>query len=341
MIMKRFLLTILCSLFMFVSYAQSSQIAVLSHNGTASVFYGATALRDAYSAAANGDAITLSSGSFMSVDIAKAITLRGAGMELDTVQNIEPTIITGDFYIAIPDTVSQRLVIEGVHSNDEITYKGLLNNPVFIKCRFKDFETPAGAGNDCLYNANFIHCKIVGSLYTVAAGDYYTASSASFINCVVADARGWNFYFENCVLKYNDYEFNFSKNNYYKNSIIEGGFKSRILPSEAFSYNCVGINDVNLFENITNSTNTMSTAAEVFKTYDGGDIQQLDSENFELTDAAKAKFLGTDGKEVGIYGGTFPFSSTPTNPQITKCNVASKSTIDGKLSVDIEVKVVE
>lgn len=57
----------------------------------------------------------------------------------------------------------------------------------------------------------------------------------------------------------------------------------------------------------------------------------------KLTTAAK-KYLGSDGTEVGIYGGNLPFDATPTNPQITKFNVASKTTADGKLSVDIEVK---
>ena len=46
----------------------------------------------------------------------------------------------------------------------------------------------------------------------------------------------------------------------------------------------------------------------------------------------------TDGGEIGIYGGSLPYSAVPTNPQITKFNVASKTTADGKLSVDIEVK---
>lgn len=61
---------------------------------------------------------------------------------------------------------------------------------------------------------------------------------------------------------------------------------------------------------------------------------------YRLTDEAKT-FLGTDGKEVGIYGGTLPFDTTPTNPQITKFNVSPKTTADGKLSVDIEVHGVE
>ena len=67
----------------------------------------------------------------------------------------------------------------------------------------------------------------------------------------------------------------------------------------------------------------------------------LDDEMFELTDEAKTKYLGTDGTQVGIHGGSIPFDITPTNPQITKCNVASKSTIDGKLSVDIQINAID
>lgn len=95
------------------------------------------------------------------------------------------------------------------------------------------------------------------------------------------------------------------------------------------------------FSAANNTSNTYSTVEELFKTYKGTKLDGIDSENFELTDAAKKKFLGIDGTQVGIYGGSLPYDPTPTNPQITKCNVAGKSTADGKLSVDIEVKVAE
>ena len=67
----------------------------------------------------------------------------------------------------------------------------------------------------------------------------------------------------------------------------------------------------------------------------------MDTETFHLTEAAQTAYLGLDGTQVGIYGGSMPFDPIPTNPQITKCKVAQKSTTDGKLSVDIEVKTAE
>ena len=60
-----------------------------------------------------------------------------------------------------------------------------------------------------------------------------------------------------------------------------------------------------------------------------------------LTEEAKAEFIGQDDTELGIYGGNLPYDNHILSPQITKCNVAAKTTADGKLSVDIEVKAAE
>lgn len=93
-----------------------------------------------------------------------------------------------------------------------------------------------------------------------------------------------------------------------------------------------------MFKEIPNSTNTyISDITTIFKTYTGQSLQKLDGENFELTDEAKKKYLGSDGTEVGIYGGKLPFDAVSTNPRITKCEVDGKTTADGKLSVKVEV----
>ena len=106
------------------------------------------------------------------------------------------------------------------------------------------------------------------------------------------------------------------------------------------AYNNVAVNCHNneCFSGFPNTTNSYSTYTEFFKDYTG---IYNDDITFELTDEAKAKFLGTDDTQVGNYGGNFPYDPTTTNPHITKCNVAAKSTADGKLSVDIEVAGVE
>ena len=313
------------------TFAQSSMLATLSHDGTISTFYGASALREAHDAAVNGDIITLSSGSFNAVNIEKALTIRGAGMAIDNTTQTEPTILMGDFNIVIPEDVTERLTLEGLYHNMTISYGGTLKNGTFLKCRFLKIVPLTDA---VIQNLTMIHCKVADVL------SISSNSSVSCVNCYVEGPTSGNlgnFEFVNCVIKKYDYRENNVGKSSFKNSVLysNSGYG---LSSSAVAYNCVGIGWNPMFDNIPNTTNSIKTFQEVFKTYTG---TYNDDESFELTDEAKTSLLGIDGTQIGIYGGNMPFSATPTNPQITKCNVAAKSTADGKLSVDITVNGAE
>lgn len=336
--MKKFLFSFVAFFCVTISFAQSSLLATLSHEGQISTFYGATALREAHSAATHGDIITLSSGTFVSVNITKAITLRGAGMAIDTVHNTLPTVISGNFIINIADSVSQKLTIEGVYSNHYMGYVNV-NNPVFLKSRFNTINFNNSSGTDKIKDAMFVHCRIAERISLMQN------SSASLINCIVnspssSDGKTSNFEFTNCVV----YAYSDVRASSYINCVLISGRTNNSnnnLFSSCSAYNNIS-NNGSSFDDIPNNTNrTVEKIETLFKTYKGGVFKNLDSENFELTDAAKAKYLGSDGTQVGIYGGMLPYNTTPSNPQITKCKVASKSTADGKLSVDIEVKAAE
>ena len=332
--MKKFFLSLVALIVSATAmFAQSSMLATLSHDGNISTFYGATALRDAHNAAAHGDIITLSSGSFVAVNITKAITLRGAGFEVNTELQIEPTVITGDFTIKIPNDVTQRLTIEGIYHNHDLFYQNSLKNATFIKNRFKKIEY--NTDNSTLKNATFIHCRIAESLIL------NSNSTASCVNCVIVkpysyDSSSSNFEFQNCILDFKGYS-NPVNSSSLKNCITVWNSDNCRLESSNIAYNCVGIGGSRTYEYMPNTTN-VTKGYDIFTTYRG---TYSDSENFDLTDEAQATLLGIDGTQVGIYGGSMPFDSTPTNPQITKCNVAAKSTADGKLSVDITVNGAE
>ncbi|MBQ5713530.1 MAG: hypothetical protein IIV77_03440 [Bacteroidaceae bacterium] len=333
-----------------IVFAQGSLLATLSHDGNISAFYGASALKSAVAAAESGDVITLSSGQFSATNITKPITLRGAGMSIstDSLNAHEATIIQGSFTINIADSLEGRLAMEGLYFNNGITYSGILNNAQFLKCRFLNFI----AGTNALSrNTSFIHCRIY---------DGYTqegASNAFFINCAVgcpqSTSTSASIEFSNCFIKFDDYSSygNYANdviNAYYKNCIIQTTnpyYENKIL-SSCTAYYCVGLGYNELFTNISgkNSTNKyVSDIKSVFKTYTTTSFNTYiqDRYNFKLTDEAAAKYLGTDGTQVGMYGGNLTYDENPTIPQITKCNVAAKSTADGKLSVDIEVKAAE
>ena len=326
-------------------FAQSSMLATLTHDGQVSTFYGATALKQAHEAAVSGDVVTLSSGTFVATDITKALTIRGAGMGIDTLSQTEPTVISGDFKINIPEatdeaqsgTVAHRLTLEGIYHNQTIRYEGTLKNAMFLKCRLK--TVTSGSGNiRKLKDASFIHCRIADRLYLD------TDCSASCVNCAIQfpwsySSRTSNFELMNCVI--NSGALDDVHSSSFKNCVLISGSRTYgYINSENTAYNCVYYGAYSdPFKNITNSTNKkVDDIKELFKTYAGQDLGNLDSETFELTDAAKTKYLGMDGTtQVGIHGGNLPFDPVPSNPQITKCNVAAKSTADGKLSVDIQI----
>lgn len=317
------------------TYAQSSMLATLSHEGEISTYYGASALREAHTAADNGDVITLSSGSFNAVDITKAVTIRGAGMAVDNTAQTEPTILMGNFNINIPDDVTARLTLEGLFHNQTITCMGNFKNGTFLKCRFK--EVVYSTAGSCTTNLTIIHCRFSTKL------SIGSNSSASCVNCVVMDPSQHDntstYEFVNCVLDKGE-NWEQVHNSSFKNCILKTTSGSYILGSDNIAYNCVGVGSGkgSLFNNSTNNTNSTADYTNIFTSYTG---TYNDDESFELTETAKTTYKGIDGTEIGIYGGNMPFSTTPTNPQITKCNVAAKSTADGKLSVDITVNGAE
>lgn len=363
--MKKSFLSLVLTLCLFAgsAIAQSSMLATLSHEGEITVFYGADALKEAHTAAAHGDVITLSSGSFNATDITKAITLRGAGLEIDSVKNIHPTVILGSFNISIGDSISEQLTIEGIYNDYTITVTAGLNNATFIKNRFSIFQFNTNSGNTAQYlNNRFIHCKIASRFF---AAIFASKKSLSFMNCYINSIfnNSNSSIFTNCII-HNAYGSTTINNiKYYSglsylsyctlyNCILVGqinqGPEYNPLPSTATAYNCIATNVYHtynangqsyyIFKNIPNSTNRVITSiGGVFKSY----TSYYDFETFEILDALKTDFLGTDGTQVGIHGGSLPYSPATTNPQITKCNVAPRSTADGKLSIDIEVKTGE
>lgn len=352
--MKKLFLSLVAMMIATVSFAQSSLLATLSHDGTISTYYGTTAFKEAMAKAEDVDAITLSAGQFLAANITKAITLRGAGMYTrnDSVNSHESTILQGTIEIETKDSTQNRLVIEGIYFTSWVGVNGTVKNPLFMKCRFNKFSH---RDNSKLVNASFIHCRVQDSFWLPE--DSY----ASFVNSVVYNpcnhgTKNSNIEFDNCVVAWpssQSYTQNSISatscatviNSYYKNCVIMVNY-TNVIPSSNVCYYSLGISpyssNYDIFNNIIgkNRTNTSVTLSQASSAFKSGALAYSDSYTYDLTDTYK-KYVGTDGKEVGIYGGNLPYEEDPTTPQITKCNVAAKSTADGKLSVDIEVKAAE
>ena len=318
-------------------YAQS-QVATLTHEGEITTFYGYKGLQNAHDAAVSGDMITLSSGNFEGITITKAINLRGAGMQTDKENNIPPTYVVGDVTLDISEEETQALTVEGVQFKETIRGRyNFLKNAVFTKCIMKK-----SFYNVKMQNVQFVQCKIhdlnpSNSMSTFSVINSFVRSYSSggsngvFKNCIVSP-HGDNGSFYNCILW---------SEKLYASCVAENCCGSTQFASV---YSTAGIY-VNLFKEVAQTSNKVIAVSTLFKTYSyssqNGAEEDWENESFELTDEAKATYLGDDDKEIGIYGGLMPFDPIPSYPRITKCNVAAKSTVDGKLSVDIEVTSVE
>lgn len=306
--------------------AQSMQVATLSHEGTITSYTSADALRQAYEAAVDGDVITLSSGVFNSVNLEKRITVRGAGMGVkvnDTDPYIEPTIIKGYFEIVVDGTPENDFKMEGVYCTDRADFQGL-TNAQFSKCKFTEISYTTGHGG--FTDVTFINC-IFGD------GSFCYNASMNFYGCYFKKDpfnRNSIYTLTNCILYVEEYA-QPGTTCVLKNSIvINEKHDSWVADSKQAYYTiCVGnlSNNCSLYKSLQDNNGTLlPKGTQLFK----------EGTFYQLTDEAK-QYLGSDGTEVGIYGGSLPFDPTPTNPQIVKFNVASKTTADGKLSVDIQV----
>lgn len=331
--MKKLFLSLVALVVATMSYAQSNLVATLIHEGEVSVFHGSNSLKEALAAADHGDIITLAGGRYNAGTITKAITLRGAGIEDDdTSTGASRTQIVGDFSINIPET-NERLMIEGIYHDNLMSFGNTktLNNAILQKCRLRNVNSE---GTKKIYSLTVIQCNIMGYFRLPR----WSNSSAKFINSIVTAPRSsdngnnGNMEFTNCIILGSVagvYQ------SYFQNCILNVSDK---LPSTSMASYCAGYTSdssgspfASLATQATNKVLTQEQMNALFK----------DDTFYELTDEAKAEYVGIDGKEIGIYGGNLPYETRILSPQITKCNVAAKTTADGKLSVDIEVKAAE
>lgn len=319
------------------TFAQSSLIATLSHEGQIKAFYGGNALYQAHQAAVAGDIITLSGGSFSATTITKAITLRGAGMFANLDEQTYPTNISGPFYIEVADT-ENRLILEGLNFLNEVYFKKPIERPYFQKCKFKSLYSPLSERS--IRFGNFINCYISEGISGYA--------SATFINSYINNptSNSSNVYeFTNCVIGFTSNLPSTIQNSTITNSVFVNSIGNTTyyqLSGNNTVYGCIATGNRvdNFFKSLKVGNNKVVTdITKVFKEFTGTNYS--DDISFELTDDAATTYLGTDSTQVGMFGGPLPFDPSISTLKITKCNVASKSTVDGKLSVDIEVSGVE
>lgn len=350
-----------------VGFTQTNFIATLQHEGEFVHFYGAGALTAAYNAAEKGDIITLSPGTFLSPGtINKSITLRGTGIETEDstysigLQNL--TFVSGVVTFQNTDS-SNVIIVEGIRFLNKVKVEN--NNSgngqgqiKFLKNYMESFEASKAntyseeSGPKIQFYNNIISDLV---LYTKSFPNIH------FYNCFVKDPR-WDgdasetiVSFLNCVIKWGKTRINYTGNysahpyrerahfmNFYNcifNNAIEPHpytFVNNVLPNTATCYNCLSINEGSLFNNIVSGSNnkTVENISNIFVTYSADPEWR---EYFELTTVAMETYNGTDGTQIGMQGGNYPYTTTVQYPIITKFYVDSQTNKEGNLNIEVKV----
>lgn len=288
--------------------AQESRVATLQHGSGIQAFYGENALSEAHEAAVDGDVITLSSGNFKGCDINKAITIRGEGMD--------KTYITGSTF-NIPNGSVYTLLLEGLRYTGNLTFRGTdgTEKVIVSKCFLNSINVYF---NRC--NATVVQSKILPTAFAATFGTY--AQNASNVTCVNSIlyhllCQTGRFDVQNCVLTSIDYAHNFNQSSI-KNSII---CCSQSLDGTNTSSHCL----------VKEGSSGFADSWFV------NSMDDIFTDNYHLTESAAATYIGTDGTEIGIYGGMYPYDVTPDYPLVKRLDVIG-SHKDGKLNVKINVE---
>lgn len=300
--------------------AQTTQLATLLHQGEVSVFYGATALKDAHRAAADGDVITLSAGQFEAADISKALIIRGAGMDLEGFASSNmPTVIQGTV-----ENSSSSLKLEGLEFASDFSFGSQPAQISAERCKFYQFTSNSSSSIilvNCvgIFDVKNAQCDAINCVF-YGRPNNYSENYSSFQNCIFINKSTSSYV-------------TYIPGGTYTNCIFESNSSIwKVSNSTTRTFNCIfcGTNKNSGFGDAHSTDTVLNTITSVFK----------EGTFYELMDEYK-NIPGADGKQTGIYGGNIGFSQTPNIPQINRFQVSPRTSADGKLSVEIEVQGIE
>lgn len=292
--------------------ADVSLMAILYHNGELTTFESTNALIDAIENAQNGDVITLTAGNFNSCELTKNVSIRGAGM----MPGQNPTIINGKMTVLIPDADKGTVNFEGVFFSDSFQIKRA-DIITFQKCYFNNIVDIEQNKNYTTNKLRMIHCIVTTLLDLININPVSTELVNSYFGSFRCD-NGINPSIQNCI---------------FNSTGATGSYTNCILLNcTASSYstfnNCVSNTYQFGDQPITANNKYLPNLGDFFK----------EDSIYELRDDLTDTLLGNDGTQVGIYGGSMPFTPELSGLKITKFKVGNKTTADGKLPIEISIE---
>lgn len=356
--MKRYQIPFLLLLAVSINLSAQSLIAV--QNGSDPQFF--VSLDSALTSAQNGDTLYIPGYTYKAdFIIDKKLHLIGVGHNPDSTVATGMTRFVGDVFL---DTGSDYGSIEGIYLDGTLRFG--TSEPKIVKgysasrCNLGAvFFRTKNEDSQVRYSNNLIvECIVRGS---VSAQRFYSGpynfnnvQSNSFLNCLImkgvdglgSDCRiknniiiatpnsgGFALWLRGCIIE---------NNIFYMVSVASTMYyctvRNNLCDNNILYWNTNG--DSNLFiNNISNQPLAESTFNDA-RIWDYSFNYDFD---YQLRNTSPGIRAGTDGTDIGIYGGSFPWKegSIPPNPHIQYKEVASKTDNAGNLKVRMVVKAQE
>ncbi|GHT43430.1 hypothetical protein FACS189438_0590 [Bacteroidia bacterium] len=119
------------------------------------------------------------------------------------------------------------------------------------------------------------------------------------------------------------------QNNYFAYSYFNSPGENNIFNNNAFLYSNI------TFPYGTNTGSNNLVNQEFIRTFQ---VNNSDRPKYlTIRDTSPCKKAGTDGTDIGLYGGLTPYKSRPFNPHIEQSVISTQTDKDGKLNVNIRV----
>lgn len=351
--MKKLVLLIGFSFF-FIAKINAQQVIAVQNGNTIFLYDN---LDSAIISAKNGDTIYIPGGAFsLNTPISKRIYIYGVGHKPDSSITNNYTIISSDIIILSAASQGSITGIKCIGNlnfgNSQATQN--VNNFIISNCYIQGnlslgfFDTTMAMNN-----------VFIGNIFPATINLYYSKGNAFYNNIFnLVKNIGESNLFRNNIFNmtgqtnYSDGYFWYgvmaSFVNAAKSTFENNIFRGRLLSSNgyniqfrncAFSNNlfanegpsCTGCTDINSFVNQPDSS--------IFVNYPIGQAFSY-SLNYQLKLTSLGKNAGTDGTDIGIYGGTFPWDDSGQygKPVIYHKKVSPTSTNDGKLKVEYKVR---
>lgn len=352
--MKTFLSLLAFTAIICISAFCGAQTLFNVQNGAKTEFY--KNLEEAIEKAVAGDTIYLP-GATIQVEndliIDKKLALIGAGWDIDHIGGLQPTIIKKDNVYAdinfrdgsdgsfitgcqirdlilghrevsgtehqnVKDLIIWRNYIEEIHlgisaTNNNIQNIHIKENWVWHES-FRNYAINGYNASQCHINNNVLRTYNISQ-----PGLSELRNSIIYNNIILGTISG----FESCRIE----------NNYIRT------FNNRV----ASSNNCVYNNNASDMEDISGNNTVINNCLWKLSLEDNfiGDITI--PKNCIPKDNSPLKNAGTDGTDIGIFGGSSPFKlgAQPFNPHIDKAIISGQTDGEGKLKIDIQVSAQE